>query len=111
MLARVIVFEGDAQALGLFALTLDLFLTAEAIMRAAKLDQLFGIFFIHWQPLGLDIRAMFSADVRSLIMFQADRAQRVIDDIGGAFHQTSLVGVLDAKDEVSAFVLGNQVFE
>ena len=109
--ARIIVFEGDAQAVCFPTLTLDFFLAAEAVMRAAQFHELFSVCFVHRKTFGLYIWSMIAADIRSFIVLQTNCTQRIIDDVGGPFHQTALIGIFDAEDEISAFMFGDQVLE
>ena len=111
MFARVVIFEGNAQAFCFLALAFDLLLAAETIVGTAQFHQFFRIFLVHGKTLGLHVRSMVTADVRSLIVLQADRFERIVNDIGGPFHQTALIGIFDAEDEISAFMFGDQVFE
>ena len=73
VVARIVVFEGDAFGFGFFLLMVNIVFTTEAVMRAAQFNQLFRIFFINAgsHAFRLDIRAIIAADVRSFVMVQA----------------------------------------
>ena len=97
LFARIVIFE--AVAFG-FALFLQAFLVAEAVMSAAAGDQLFGIFFVKtaFDTLGLYIRTVCAADVRTLVMVQTAGFQRIVNNICCTFDKTSLVGILDTEN-------------
>ena len=82
---------------------------AETVVGFAGLDQLLGILFEKAHALALDIGPHRAADVGAFVPGQAGSPQRVVDDVGRAFHQAALVGILDAQDEGAAVVAGLQV--
>ena len=84
-------------------------LGAEAVIGLAFLYQLLGILLEHAHAFALYVGAHGTADVRAFVPGQAGGAQGAVDDIGGAFHQTALVGVLNAQDKGAAIVAGLQI--
>ena len=84
------------------------FFGAEAVVGLALLHQLLGVLLEHAHALALHIGADRAADVGAFVPGQAGGAQRVVNDVGGALHQTPLVGVLDAQDEGAALMAGLQ---
>ena len=72
VLARIIIFERDPKAFGLFSLLFNFFLTAEAVMSASKINQPVCIFLIHRQTFRLYIRAEISSDIRAFIVAQTN---------------------------------------
>ena len=88
---------------------LDALLVAEAVIGAAQLDQLFGIFPIDRGALALHIRAAAAAHVRALVVIQPGVFEGVVDDLHGAVHIALPVRVLEAQDELAPLLLGEQV--
>ena len=84
-------------------------LIAEAAVGVAARDEQFGVFFIEPPPLGLDIRADRTANVRALVMRQAAGAHGAVNDIDRTLHIAALIGVLDAQNELTAGVPRDQV--
>ena len=82
---------------------------AEAAVGVAARDEQLGVFFIESPPLGLDIRADRTADVRALVMRQAAGAHGAVNDIDRALHIAALIGVLDTQDELAAGVPRDQI--
>src|SRR5262245_34016977 len=66
------------------------------------LDQLVGVLLVYLTTLTLTIRAVRTTDVRALVPFDAEPAQRVEDLLFGLAGRAQLVGVLDAQDELAA---------
>ena len=104
----VVVGHLAGGALGLVQLVEPL-LGAEAVVGLARLDQLLGVLLEHAHPLTLDVGTHGTADIGALVPGQAGGLQGTVDDVGGALHQTALVGVLNAQDEGAAVVAGLQV--
>ena len=72
------------------------------------LHQQLGKLAVQVTALGLDVGAHRAAQIGTLVPGQAALAQGVVDDVGGALHQTALVGVLDAENEFTAVVTGDE---
>ena len=86
------------------------FFCAEAVIRLSLTHQLFRVGTIQVFPLALDIRAKRAADIRALVMFEPHLSQRVVNHLHGAFHQTFLIGILNAQNKLAALRFRNQVF-
>ena len=87
----------------------DLFLGAEAVIGRALLHQLLGVGQVQALALALDIGAEIAAHVRALVPNDAAVPQGIVNHLGRAFHEALLVGVLDAQDEFSAHLFGEQI--
>ena len=107
--AVLVVLPGLALGLGRGAALGQLLLGAEAVVGLALCDQLLGVGQVHVLALGLDVRAVVAADVRSLVPEEAAVAQRVVDDLRCAGHEPLLVRVLDAQDELAVVLLGEEI--
>ena len=84
-------------------------LIAEAAVGMAARDEQLGIFLIEPAPLGLDVRADRTADIRPLVVRQAAGTHGAVDDVDRALHIAPLIGVLDAQDELAAGVPRDQI--
>ena len=42
-------------------------------------------------------------------MFQSGIAHRIVNDLGRAFNETLLIGILDSQDKIAALMFCNQV--
>ena len=109
-------FLGVEVAAGvLFLLEVALFLlgllvlVAEAVVGVTALHQQLGVLGVEGAALGLDVGAHGAAHVGTFVPGQAAGAHGIIDDLGGVLHQTALVGVLNAEDELAAGVAGDEV--
>ena len=107
--ALFVVFVGFALGLGGLAVGLDLFLGAEAAVSAALFDQLPSELGVEVAALGLDIRAVFAAHIRALVVGQTGLTHGFIDQIDRAGHLALLIGILDAQNELAAVLLGEQI--
>ena len=90
---------------------LQLLLGAKAGIGVSGFYQLEGIGQIHVLALGLDIGAVFAADIRAFIIIQSCRAQRIINQLHSARHFTLLISVFNAKDELAPVFTGKQIGE
>ena len=90
---------------------LQLLLGAKAGIGVSGFYQLEGIGQIHILALGLDIGAVFAADIRAFIIIQSCRAQRIINQLHSARHFTLLISVFNAKDELAPVFTGKQIGE
>lgn len=43
------------------------------------------------------------------VMFQSGIAHRIVNDLGRAFNETLLIGILDSQDKIAALMFCNQV--
>ena len=111
MQALFVVFVGFALRFGGLAVSLYFFLGAEAAVRAALFDQLPRVLGVEVAALGLDIRAVIAADIRTFVIGQARLTHGLVNQIDRAGHFALLIGIFDAEDEISAFMFGDQVFE
>ena len=81
---------------------------AEAVVRAAFFHQKPGILTVGIPALRLDIRSHRAAYIGTLIVGKAALGHGSVNHIGGALHQTALIGVLNAEDERAAVAAGNE---
>ena len=81
---------------------------AEAVVGVSALHQQSGIPAVQAAAFRLDVGTHGAAHVGTLVPVQAALAQGAVDDLGGALHQTALVGVLDAQKELAAAVAGDE---
>ena len=86
-------------------------LIAEAVIGLSLFDQLFGIFQIDALLLtfALHIGAHAAVLVRSLVMDESRLLKGSVDDVHGSLHISFLVRILNAQDEIAAFMLGDQI--
>ncbi len=82
---------------------------AEAAVGVPPMDQQFRVLLIGVPPLGLDIGGHRAAYVGTLVMCETTFGHGLVDHIGGALHQTALVGVLNAQDKGAPGVSGDQI--
>ena len=102
------IAAGISGAVKLAAVLLGGALFAEAVIRAAFFRQKPGILTVGVPALGLDIRGHGAAHVRTLVVVQTAFRHGAVDHIGGALHQTALIGVLDAQEERAAVAAGDE---
>ena len=105
---RVQVPAGIGGPVKVAGILLRLGLFAEAVVGVALLHQQFGKLAVQVPALGLDVGAHRAAQIGTLVPGQAALAQGVVDHVGGALHQTALVGVLNAENEFAAVVAGDE---
>lgn len=109
MQALFVVFVGFALRFGGLAISLDFFLGAEAAVRAALFDQLPRVLGVEVAALGLDIRAVIAADIRTFVIGQARLTHGLVNQIDRAGHFALLIGIFDAQNELAAVLLGEQI--
>ena len=85
------------------------FLVAEAVIRLALFDKLQRILFEHTHSFRLDIRTYGTADIRSLVPVKTYVLERFIDDLCCALNISSLVGIFDTQNEISALLFCDKV--
>ena len=83
-------------------------LLTEAVVSSALFHQQLRIGQIQIAALRLDIRTSGTTHIGTLVMGQTAFSHGAVNDIGGAFHQTALVGVLDAEDKSAVSMARNQ---
>ena len=88
---------------------LDALAVAEAVVRPAQLDQLFGVFLIDGGALALHIRPVCAADVRPFVVAEPGVFEGVVDDLHGAVDVALPVRILEAQDELAPLLFGEQV--
>ena len=88
---------------------LTLGLLTEAAVGMSFLHQKLGILAVEGAPLGLHIGANGAAHIRTLVVLQVALGHGLVDHVHRAFHEASLVGVLDAQQELAIAVPGDQV--
>ena len=93
----------------LAAVLLALGLFAEAAVGMAPLHQQLGILLIKRPPLRLHIGGHRAAHIRAFVMLQMALGHGLIDHVHGALHQTALIRILNAEDELSAGVPGDEI--
>ena len=81
---------------------------AEAVVCAALFAQKFCILAEEVAPLGLDIGTHGAAHIRTFIVRQAAFCHRLIDHVDRAVHETALIGVFNAENELTAKVAGDE---
>ena len=88
----------------------SLFIT-EAVISFSFFHQFPGIFQIDSLRLALtlDVRADTAVLIRAFIMLKACFFQSPVNDLHGPLHETFLIRVLNPKNEISTFMLGNQI--
>jgi hypothetical protein len=79
-------------------------LGAEASVSFAFFYELLGIGLIHREPLALDIRAVFAADIRTFIVIKARKLHCVIDYLSSTFYIALTVGIFDPEHKSTVFV-------
>ncbi len=84
---------------------------AEARERMALADQLVRVLLVDLAALALPVRAMRTANVRTLVPFDAQPAQRIVDLLLGFTGRAHLIGILDAQDELAAVLSGEAQVE
>ena len=102
------IAAGISGAVKLAAVLLGGALFAEAVIRAAFFRQKPGILTVGVPALGLDIRGHGAAHIGAFVVGKAALRHGAVDHIGGALHQTALIGVLDAQDERAAVAAGDE---
>src|SRR5439155_18455271 len=85
------------------------FLRAETEIGVAGVDQLLGVLLIERKTLRLDVRSVRAALARALVPLHAQPSEPVVDRIDGAGHQTVLIGVFDAQDQLPAVLTREEV--
>ena len=85
-----------------------LLLFAEAAVGVALFNKKLRIFSVKAAALGLNIGAHGAADVGALVVVKAALLHRAVDDVHRALDVALLIGVLDAQNEFSACVTGDQ---
>ena len=83
-------------------------LGTEAPIGVTGIQQKLSILCIESPALGLDVGADRAPQVRALIPVEATFAQCGVNDLGGAFHQAFLVGILNTENELAAAVAGDE---
>ena len=83
-------------------------LGTEAPIGVTGIQQKLSILCIEIPALGLDVGADRAPQVRALIPVEATFAQCGVNDLGGAFHQAFLVGILNTENELAAAVAGDE---
>ena len=78
-------------------------------MRAAQINQFVSIFGINSFALGLNIRSVIAADVRSFVPVHPNPFECGINDIRSALNIAFLVGIFNTEDKISARCLGYQI--
>ena len=107
-LLRAEIAAGVVSPVKLAGVLLGLSLLAEAVIGRALGYQQMGVFAVQAPPLRLDVGAHRAAHVGAFVVIQAALGHGAVDDIGGAFHQTALVGILNAQDERAVIVPGDE---
>src|SRR3546814_20368738 len=79
---------------------------AEARKRMTLADQLVRVLLVDLAALALPVRAMRTANVRTLVPFDAQPAQRIVDLLLGFTGRAHLIGILDAQDELATVLSG-----
>ena len=103
----VLVVERDLLALDHLCLKgCQTLLVTEAVICLPLLNQLFSIFHVN-AGLTLDIRTAAAVLVRSLIVYKSRLLQRAVDNLDSALHIALLIGILNAKHEISSGMLCN----
>ena len=105
--AAAVIFVDDRAVGNIFFCSVVLI--AEAAVGMAACDEQLGIFLIEPAPLGLDVRADRTADIRPLVVRQAAGTHGAVDDVDRALHIAPLIGVLNAQDELAAGVPRDQI--
>ena len=103
------VAAGVVPATPVAGILLGFGLLAEAAVGVAALHQQFCVFPVKGSALGLHIGGHGAAHVGTLVVLQVALGHGLVDDVHRALHQTALVGVLDAQDELALAVPGDQV--
>ena len=110
LLRQIAAVAVVAAADGLALQPLQTLLGAEAAVRLALSDQLFGIGQIHLLALRLHIGAKIAADVGTLVVLQACQLHGMINNVHRAVNQPFTVGVLDPQNKLAALRLRHQIF-
>ena len=106
----VLVVERDLLALDHLCLKgCQTLLVTEAVICLPLLNQLFSIFHVNagLHTLALYIRTVSAVLVRSLIVYKSRLLQRAVDNLHSALHIALLIGILNAKHEISSGMLCN----
>ena len=107
------VIPGGGSALGqlLLAHFLQPLGGAEAVVCLAFFYELFRVLHVDsgFLALTLDIRTIASVLVRTLVMDQAGLCQCAVDDSLSTLNVTLLVCILNTENEISSFMLCDQV--
>ena len=90
------------------AVLLRLRFLAEAVIGVAFLHQQLGEFAIEPPALGLDIRPHRATHIGALVVGQSALGHGTVDELRGPLHLPSLVGVLQAEDELAAGFPGDE---
>ena len=108
--ARFRLRERDVAALPVVGVDLavpeafEALLRAEAVVRAAALDELLGVLLVDVRALALDVGSDAAVAVGSLVVIQARRGESAVDHLLRSFHRAFAVGVLYPEDELPAAV-------
>ncbi|KAF5069328.1 hypothetical protein DSECCO2_234200 [anaerobic digester metagenome] len=83
-------------------------LAAEATISKALFYQQLGVLSVQIPALRLDIGAYGAAHVGAFVVIQSALRHGLVDHVGGVLYQTALIGVLNAQDERTSRVAGNE---
>ena len=110
LVAEVAAVAVIAAADGLFLELFEPLLGAEAAVRLALFDELFGVGQVHILSLALHIGAVVAADVGAFVVDKSRGFQGVVDNVYRAFYISFLIGVLNTQDEGAALTFRYQIF-
>ena len=105
----LIVFECLSPCFGSGTALIELLLGAEAVISLSAFNKLLGIGKIHILALALDIGAVISADIGSLVPIDTGKMQTGINLIDRTLDITSLIRILDAEHEDTVVFLCKKV--
>ena len=100
--------KGAAGVGGLFKALGLLLLFAEAAVGVPLLDEKLCVFAVKSAALGLNVGAHGTADVGTLVVAEPALCHGAVNDVHGALDVALLIGVLDAQDELSAGMTGDE---
>ena len=108
--AVLVILHDDFAVHGLFQ-RIQTRLVAEAVVGLALLDELLRVLHINARAhaLTLHIGAVALVLVRSLIVQKTGFLERAVNNLGRSLDKSALVGVLDAENEGTVRVLGNEI--
>ena len=87
------------------------FRCAVAIVCLSVFYKLFGIFFVEFKALRLDIRTVWSSYNRTFVPFDSKPVQCIVEILEGFIGIALTVCVLNAEDELSAHRFGEKIIE
>ena len=89
--------------------SLKTLLGAEAVVCVTHLNELLRILHIDFLTLGLNVGAVVTTNVGTLVPKKAGHIEGGLDYVGCSLNESLLVGILDSKNELTVVVLTDKI--